>query len=478
MVWPLSKIVDFECLIERPGADQDPIVPAVAALSKQGVTDRSKIFAAWVDRENHQLGTPTPGRSLESGIHWASWVAGVACFVIGGSVCAGLLLYYGDRPVNVGLFLFGTVGLQVLLLIIMGLVCLSRRRRGRGPVTALLRWLSKALGGARSKHLSGKQRQAAHTVIAKMEERSDLYGGVLIWPAVAVAQIGGICWNLGLLAVLLLRVAVMDLAFAWESTLEAGADDVHHIVSVLAAPWSWLPSAQPDLTQIAASQFEHKTGIKAMNTSAMRAWWPFLAYVIAFYGLLPRIILLAWASWRGYKARAALKFDHPMCNELYRRLMPPLTVSGAAGPELKIPDVPSRFVSNCGKCWVLVSDEVSVNDDEIKAKVARSYGWNVGALDRIEADNPLGNQEVLEVLRRSTNLVGIVVVLSAYRPPIVGVARTLALAREALNSAGGGEVTLLLVGREGSAVDLEDLDHWRKFNAIHKLGYSLATWES
>lgn len=476
MPWPLSDIVDFECLLDRKDDEQSADVPAVAAKRGQGVTDRREIFSAWVASERHQLGAPTPGSSLESGLHWAGWVSGLAGLVFGGSVCAGLLLYYGDRPVNVGLFLLGTVGVQILFLMLVFLICLSSKRRGLGPAQALLRRLSKILG-AGFNHLSRKQRLTARTVVARLEERRDLYGGVLIWPNVTVAQVFGICFNLGLLAVLLLRVVVLDLAFAWQSTMEAGADDVHRIVSALATPWSWLPSAQPDLAQIAATQFEYKAGIKDMNTSAMRAWWPFLAYAIAFYGLLPRSILLAWASWRGHKARAALKFDHPKCNELYRRLMPPLIVSDPARPGLEVPDVQSGSVSTSGTCWALMSDDVTADDGEIKAQVSRAYGWSVGEVHRIQVDNPPGSHLALNALRGAANLVGIVVVLSAYRPPIVGVARTLALAREALNSAGGGEVTLLLVGREDSAVDEKALDHWRKFNAIHKLGCSISKWE-
>ena len=126
-----------------------------------------------------------------------------------------------------------------------------------------------------------------------------------------------------------------------------------------------------------------------------------------------------------------------------------------------------------GFCWVLLADGVAADEAEIKEMIHASYGWMVDSLLLLKIDNPIGNQANLNLLSEAAGIVGVAVVVAARRAPIVAIARTLTLVRDAISKTAAKELALLLVGHKGEPVEDEHFNNWRQFVSIHQLGCSL-----
>jgi hypothetical protein len=75
-----------------------------------------------------------------------------------------------------------------------------------------------------------------------------------------------------------------------------------------------------------------KEGIYHLGTSDLVAWWPFLLLAVLFYGLLPRVLLLAAGMVMQSKTIAGIRFTHSSCDRLIRRMTTPVMESGGNTP--------------------------------------------------------------------------------------------------------------------------------------------------
>ena len=357
MRWSLSDIIDFEHFLTLEANGKTSNIPSgVLELGEKGVIDRKQVFAAWLAAKRGETGGSTPGRTVERGFKLAIWLAAIFGLVAGLSLCWGLLFHDRKNPVDVLLFLFQTLCIQVLLLMAAILAAWRISRSGSGFQLVAGIWNAIALKiGTLLDHLPGRKRLAIKELFSTLTNRHDLYGHILIWPAVIAAQMFMVFFNLGL--ILVLQVGwISPVVFAWgSSSSRLTPEGVHRAASVFAMPWSWLPAAYPDDSKVATTKFLGTSEISKADVEAGSAWWPFVAYAIGFYGLLPRIALLAWARYRDLKERNGLQFSHPECNELYRRLIPPLIVSGPPGPTLTpLAEKQAGTLPPDGSCWVLL----------------------------------------------------------------------------------------------------------------------------
>ncbi len=229
--WKIADLIDFEYLLAgQAGASdettfrrarelfQTKILPA---LRDAGTLSRRVVFRSWLDVHRDAAGQPMPGE------HWISaWSALVVLSILaglglGGSVTATLLLYRGDVPVNVPWFLACTLGVQMLVLVAAAVLWVLRVTTSFlddfHPLRLLLSGLVWAMS-AGLKKLPGQQRERLRAVFATIARRREIYGSLATWPFVVVTQVFGVCFNLGILAVLLAHISFKDIEFGWQSS--------------------------------------------------------------------------------------------------------------------------------------------------------------------------------------------------------------------------------------------------------------------
>lgn len=455
--WTLAEVVDFEYFLAT-GADDADLQPPSAAAARRDV------FRAWVEAQRRRhAGRSTPGERLRRGealLAGAAWLLGLLL----GAGLAGTWLARSDvEPVNAPLFWVATVGLQVLLLAAATVGWLWRRslaRVGGGRLALLQGWIATA--GALGRRLPGERRDALRATLGQSAMRREGAGALLGLATVALAQRFGVSFNLGLLfAMLALHLPLVDLRFGWQSTYPITAEQMHGAVQAIATPWRWaLPQAQPTASQIAATRHGHGRSADALPADAAHAWWPFLVLSVAFYGLLLRGALLLWVKGLQRHRLAAMRFDHPEANALWRRLAGPPVHAGASPAPVLDGTLAAPPPHAAGPCVALVAQELTLDDAALRATVQQRFGWPVQELHRLAIDDRHAGAAVLAGLPRP--LAALLIVVPASRDPIVAVAL---FVRAVLQAAGPGVEVLLLV----TPTDPQRLALWQRFAQVQRL---------
>lgn len=311
--WTLRDLVDFEALSGRDGELQAGDAGRIRAAAKglEGAEARRAGMKAWLDGLRSG-GGEFPGEAWAGGRFVAGAVVVVGMFLAGVGVMTGML----DRErmaFHVPMVLGVSVGMQLLVLFAAFAAWLLRGRfaRGLGLGTKLLGWLIGKLGGA-----------------GKMEwwRTLRLKGGkgweALGWNLVRLTQAGAVMFSLGLMAGLLGCIWFMQIGFYWESTTpEWMADRIQEVVGFFGSPWSWaVPGWVPSMEQIVDTRWEDGRGLAGRMESAT-TWYPFLFAAIFVWGMLPRLVLWAYAAYREKRALGALDFQAKRHRELWREIM-------------------------------------------------------------------------------------------------------------------------------------------------------------
>ncbi len=490
--WTIADILDFEYLLAADASADDLTVQARdRAIFAQSIApqldaatsgDRRLIFRRWLTARREREGHSLPGAHFTAGWQTLLTLAALAGLVLGVSITAGLLHYRGDEPVNVAWFFAATVGVQWLLLLAALAWWLLRRTTGvlddfrplRAVLAALLWALSAGL-----RRLPGEQRDRFRAALSTIDHRREIYGSLATWPLLVITQLFGVCFNVGVLATLLLQVALSDVAFGWQSTLHTSPEEAFQIVSAIATPWSALPNPHPTFDQVVASRFAYSAGIQPLSQTAMASWWPFLCYAVAAYGLLVRTLLLVWSAMSLRHALRAIAFDHQGCNALLRRLTGPVFQAQPETAELQVPAASEiRSARATGSSFALLAEGLTIGPEALAGALRAHFGWQLGKTLTVQVDHPSGNAAALEELAAAApRLASIVVIIPARRAPIKAIALFL---QKVVAASGGKETLVLLFGqREGDGFALvsdEEFAHWRNFNAIHGLHLGLEKW--
>jgi hypothetical protein len=162
--------------------------------------------------------------------------------------------------------------------------------------------------------------------------RRSLYAGVERWVLFRAMQLGAAAFNLGAIATFVAAVSFTDLAFAWSTTLQVGAEGLQRFCEALSLPWkTWLPDAVPSGALVEATQYfrldaayvNAPAGTRVQDAALAGGWWPFLLMCLLVYGLLPRLMLVVWSSLGLNRAFRKLPFDTPDEAEVIVRLTTP-----------------------------------------------------------------------------------------------------------------------------------------------------------
>ena len=490
--WNIADLLDFEFLLEADAQAADHVLEqrdrvwrehASGTIRGDEALDRRTVFKRWVNARREARDLALPGEHFVAGWQTLLTICAVLGLLIGASLTGGLLYYRGAEPVNVAWFFACTVGVQLAVLATAVLIGLLRRIAGGFDQFRPLLWILSGLTWASSaglRRLPGESRNQIRAGWALLSHKREIYGSLTVWPFVIATQLFGICFNLAVIGTLLLHVSLSDVGFGWQSTLHTSAAEAHRIVSAVSAPWSWLPNSHPTLAQVEASRFAYSEGIRPLSREAMAAWWPWLCYSVVFYGLLVRVALFGWASIRLRRGASRITFEDRSANALWRRLTNPIIQAQSGTAVLHVPDaVPEPLHRASGRCLVLVSADVALDEARASAMLKSHFGWEVAKFLPVQIDHPSGNPGALEELaQRAPELVSVAVVARAKRPPIKAI--SLLIQKVAAAATPKVEVIILLVGRsEGDSfapVEDEHFAHWRNFNSIHGLHVGLEKW--
>lgn len=332
----LAGLVDLEAQLaedeQRPERELDArdrlLGRSVAATS----SSRRELLAAWVDAIRSTRKS-SPGLAFARAYRRASLLFSLSMLVVGAVVAFGIFHFTGDHPINV-LVVLGVFVFAQLLTLLIGVLALAIAVVSPGlfeslPPVALLKGLTGRLWhGAKDRFSDDRMRLAFERLLT----RRSLYRRVERHVLFRYAQLGAAWFNGGALAVLLVDVTVTDLAFGWSTTLQLGADSFHELCQALAAPWSsWLPEAVPSIELVRATQYFRLEGAyvgagegaRAIDPAMAGQWWAFLASCLAFYGLLPRVVLCLWSSLMIWQSLRTIPLDTPDIDRLVARLAAP-----------------------------------------------------------------------------------------------------------------------------------------------------------
>jgi hypothetical protein len=468
----LAELIDLEVqLLDDRERDPEEIARRDAEIARKlgpsvGRLSRHELVRRWLAALAGDDGVSV-GRRVSAFYRLAGWVIPIATFLAGVGTATGLLVYDGQAPVNIMGFLAVLVLLQIVLVVLTITVMLPGAWLGGlfrlTGLQGMIRELSYRRAGRSIPRASvGSRGRAALGHIAAWQT---VYAGVERWMLTALTQRAALAFNVGALAATLYTVTVRALAFAWSTTLEIDTEWMTRFFDAIATPWRWLPPAVPTRELVAASRYFPG---RSYDPDLLGDWWPFLVAALVTYGLLPRLVLAAYAAHRARAARRALTLDHGECAGVCERLTRPASLfergleigSPVALPEAREgtrePPLPSQGTSVRALRWA----DAGVSEASLSALVAR-HGWRMTSLDEARGDEAGGDSALFDRLAAGDKREPILIVAEAFEPPSKSVQRLLRRIRERV----GAQVPIvvgLCGGGEGAVPRADDVRIWRR----------------
>jgi len=413
----------------------------------------------------------------------------IAGFLAGLTLAFSFLSYKGVEPLNVAAYLSVFVLTQFILLFFLIILSIVRKLKYQSlRSSALFLILSNMICRLfnrikknRWKELSAAQRNGLEAVTGIIRAKRLIYGSLFYWPIFILSQLFMVAFNIGLLCATLLKVIGTDIAFGWQSTIQVGSELVFKLAGWIAIPWSWfIPAhiAHPSLTQVEGSHMVLKDGIYHLETMDLVSWWPFLFLALVFYGLLPRLILLATGVCLENRKINGIKFLHEPCEGLYRRMITPIIDTRGSLPDLGSPGTDKlrqketesldKMRSSRGKgLQVLIPDELDdlLPQGDLLNRIHRITGYSSVHLMRIDENKIIDENFIKELsLRNEAGKVNdLMIVQEAWQPPIREKLRWIKKLTEVM----GGSCNILvgLIGKKtGADLAVIEKHDWAAWN--------------
>ncbi len=476
--WKIKDIIDFQYFLGRNKngtGETDRRIYLEYTQKQPEPPDRRAVFKYWLKRRRQQAADESrpetlPGEIYTEAAAAARLILGALAFISGAVLAWSVLSYGGTTPVNVFTCLWVLLAPQVILLIVLAAASFIYRFTGRSPAAKglyaiismlILRISRRIINYAAAKAPQDKQ-NSLHSALGSAGSTGNLYGGLFFWPVFNIAQLTGVIFNIGILAALLLRITITDVAFGWQSTLQPEPQTVYRIVEIIALPWTWLadpPVAHPTADQIAGSRMVLKDGIYSLATGDLVSWWPFLCLSVAFYGLLPRVLLLITGLWRQGRHLAGLNFTHSACERLWRQMTAPQVTTanrayqkpGRQTPAEAWHETPTPDVSGGAglmSAVVAVPEEIELDEQELAHQLKTRLGLVPAAIFRVSADPEQDAEKLFSQQNMESPGPGrLVFIQESWQPPIK---ENLTWIRHIKQAAGADTpVVVCLIGRAG-----------------------------
>jgi hypothetical protein len=409
-------------------------------------------------------------------------LAGLALvgLLVGWGTVLALFDYNGTRPVNVVHALVVLVGLQLVLLVLLGIALLPRRFTRVIPGVSLLqealRWMSPGqVVRALARRLPGPVQDWVSGRLGSGTASGSLPGRVQKWAVVLSGQVFGVGFNLGALATALYLITFSDLAFSWSTTLTPDVERVHCLTGMVSVPWRrWLPEAVPSEELIRGTLFYRQEGL-AMDAGGLNrwgGWWPFLIAGLVVYGLAPRLLLVVLAGWRFREAIKLALLNAPGVGEVVDRLTWEAVTTQSPQPEAgenggASPEVPRGPLSvSLGKRYAVVNWGGIESSDE-RVRQALSRRWNGEVTDVLHAGGVASladDSNVVRAIAADSSGAGAVIVVKAWEPPMLECMDFVRDLRRAMRRGRGLMVLLVGMGEGGlwGAPRESDVVQWRR----------------
>jgi hypothetical protein len=322
--------------------------------------------------------------------------------LLGWGTIRGLLTYNGEHPVNVLPFFALFALLPFVFILILFLRGFAVRIFGRllgGWATASGHWLLARV--MKHDQLSLPLADVWHRLKA-------MHPRILTWQAWILSQSFALAYYLTALGSFLFYVSIHDYAFAWQTTLRLGPDPLESLVHGLAMPFAWLgPAFIPSMDLIQATQYDRFTAsyITPQGSELAADWWPFLAALIGFYGIMPRLVLLLFFKSRLGLHLRLLRFDDFASEEVWLRLQRSgISWESAAGTkDMAAAPLPESMSLTCPQPLLIVRWRQAPFADAELRKYFEDRGHQVGSiLDAEGRDSEF--QNILESLKDGQSL--------------------------------------------------------------------------
>lgn len=251
-----------------------------------------------------------------------AWVLG-AFAVLTGFGAALAVLGDGSRPVNVVWALLGLLGVHLLSLLAWVVALGLMGRQSGGLAGKLWRAVSARLS-------TGGNAEAIGLARLRLYARA----GLERWWLGAASHGFWLMLLFGMLLGLVGGLALRRYGFVWETTILPSS-----VFETLVPALGWLPSLLgfpvPDGELVRASG-----DVVLADEQARRTWSMWLVGCLLTYGLLPRLVLWAFCSWKLAIGRRDVRLypDDPAFSSLAERLAPPserMGVSDAAPSKIE-----------------------------------------------------------------------------------------------------------------------------------------------
>ena len=265
--WKIADVLDFEYLLADDSRRSDEALrardQALYATKIQPelgpkAGDRRRALLSWLQWRRKEAGHTLPGEAYAAGWQTVVTASGIVGLLMGGSLCAGLLHYSGNEPINALLFLAWTLGPQLLLILLSALLWIERHTtrllRDWRPLRALIGGLA-SLFSAGIRRLPGEERHRFNAVLGRLGARREAYGPLGTWSFLIVTQTFAVAFNIGIIGTLLAQLPARELRFGWQTTFKVTSAEAATAVKTIAAPWSWAPRAHPTEEQVIASRY-------------------------------------------------------------------------------------------------------------------------------------------------------------------------------------------------------------------------------
>ncbi len=435
--WQLYDIIDLEFLLTTPHDDESDRHKRdrqwyIDKLDSQfaGTTHSDQEILAAFLTEKRSSTDELPGRLFQEFSRLITVITLLVALLTGSALTAAALWYDGSVPVNVFRFL-GLLLLPQLIFLFFILLSLLVKRENfieRHPSVllnlgrdVLLKLFFKLKKLTLASH--GMDRERSKTITEVIKKHSKLF----FYPVFNFFQLFAIGFNIAALATLLIRIAVSDIAFGWQSTLNISSTFLFRLTQIIAIPWKHLfPNTLPTLDQIEGSRIILKEGISVLTNEALTSWWPFLFFTLLCYGLLPRMFILLYGATSERKCLRAFLFDQPEIKRLLQRMQTPYVSSAGEQPAAAQQGIaPSKETVSLSKpvnadAHILLPEDIQYDPETLKILIS-SFGFSAASTQRVEMywEN---DEPILPAAAAGSN---ILVLVEAWMPPIVDTLRFL-----------------------------------------------------
>jgi hypothetical protein len=474
----LAELVDLELQL-HDDADAEPS----ALLARDSAVSRAiganelagsshALMRAWLGAVRGARGHSV-GRRVQAYFRLAGWAASAFMLISGATTAAALLRYDGRDPVNIMGFLAVLVGLQLVVLCfgVAGMLPAPWRRRvvALTGIQEMLRDLGYHRSGLPAALAAARSRSAkADAVLGRVTATQSIYAGVEKWLLTSLTQRAGVAFNVGALAVCVYSISVKALAFAWSTTLTVDPETMTRMFGVIAAPWGFIAAAVPDRDLVEASRYFPG---RDYDPDRLGDWWPFLIAALSTYGLLPRVLLASYASYRERAARRTLALDHGEAGLVRERLLRsaqgfgPGVEEGIVVPEqwrIKDGTEPASVRPlEPGDVRVIVWADAALTEGDAKRLVEAKFARRIAAFVAARGEGDAAERAAIASLAASgTPDAPILLVAEAWEPPSKSLLHFLRRVRGLAEAS-----TPIVVGLIGAAArtDLRDeVRVWRR----------------